>query len=368
MRDLMKLTIAMIMALPFLTVNAQTTPEAIIGQTPYFPSAQTLAISTDDRGQLLPEIRDFRDKIALLRSKILERETKDAESYAEQINVSKLEDEASANVKAQTGYSLDQLKNMSENDLQAMAQNIMNQKMAAGQTQVKNAAAQMGMSQAELMSMQNMSEKEMAAMVNDPARKAKRAEWAAENPGQVAKQQRQAAKNNAAYKNAAKATEAAQKFNEQMAYYDNLHQKEIAETIELMRGVYAQHASDMEAADRMTAECDGKTDKSNEWCQEAFRKAREAYLSREADCYQLWINQLSKIQGRYKTLLTDAQQLDALAAEVSDAQNANYAQQYGSYTAEVMKNTSIKGTYSALVASRYLDITESVLALPQIEE
>jgi hypothetical protein len=369
--------------LALLTANmmqAQTTPEAIIGQTPALPSAATLAAavhSESDKSAAAKAVQTFRAKLKALSEKagkaamgnISEAEIVQARTQA----VADAEKQA----KAMTGKSVEQLKNMSDAEAQAVADKAMQQRMAeAGmgnmnladmqnmsEDQLKATMAQkMGLTPAELKAMENMSDKEIEAYMKqgDRMQRVQNSSMAkAAEKNQNARPQLSDAEMNALQN----APEEQRKYMERTHAMRKLHEKERTELDAQIQTVRDRHYNTPSYlnAQKIWSDCGGKTIYTNAQCEAAAAQMRAAHIACDAECFNLLRNQVTKEQGRIKALLPDARRVDDLQSQLSKAQaKLNPNAMSGGITQKI----SGAGMMQYQLVNAYLNITESVIALP----
>jgi hypothetical protein len=355
--------------------QAQTSPETIIGQTPELPPAQALAAET-------PEIEAFVAQIDRLRKLNDENLARQMPSETE---IAAMREKAVANAEKQakqlTGKSVAELQNLSEAEAQAIAEEAVNRQLkAAGLGNMSlddlqklegksdkevmeammgaGAIPDLGLTPAELKAMESMTDTQIEAYMKQGDR--------------MQRVQKAADKFDARYKQSKspeidvnvimQAQEEQQKFMERSDSIRKLNEKERHEVAAQMRdAVYPRHRAALEKARRDAGECDGKTERSNEWCEDAFRRMRTVETAFRADCYSLWRNQIGKEQERLKTLLDDAKKLDAMQAKAESEQKKMQSVS-GAGNLQVMP--AIVGMNTAAVVNAYLGTAGDVLNLP----
>jgi hypothetical protein len=365
-----KIIITLIALLPLVAI-AQTTPEAIIGQCPDLPSVQALVINNIE-SEPPAEITNFREQIAKLREAIQKNE----DQAITQADIDRVQSDAEKQAKQATGKSVAELQNMSEAEQEAMAQKMMAQKMSSsgmGNMSLADLQALEGKSNDEIMAamgnknvaiggltpqeikaMEKMTDKQAEAYMKQGDRM-QRVQAAAAGTPTVSQAETAAAGKQK------KATEEQQKFTEQMSYITSLHEKERKEVADKLSEIQAKHKSTIDAAfDAMSPCMDGKIDTkkyTKEYCDAASKRYKAALIACETECFILWRNQISKEQGRYKTLLTDAKKVDALQIESANAQDKIKK----SGASNIQKKVVGIGINTSMIVNGYINITENVM-------
>ncbi|MCL1938626.1 MAG: hypothetical protein FWF52_09565 [Candidatus Azobacteroides sp.] len=343
-------------------VQGQVTPEAIIGQCPDLPSAAYLAADSDNQAASAA-IEAFHEKIQKLRetskstdNAMWEAAKQDAERIAQQM----------------TGKSVTQLQNMSEADQKAFAQQMVNQKLSAsglgnlslaqlqaleGKSNDEIAAAMTasgatfgGLTPSEINAMENMTEEQAAVYLQEGNRMQRM--QAATNSPQVKKQQTQTKK----IASQVEITNEMKKITDRWQEIDRLNERETREVAAQFPALYQKHGID--AAFAAASPCmDGKVDTkiyTKTYCDAAAKRLAATWNAYYTECYTLWRNQVSKMQGRIKTKMADVARYDELLAQ---------SMNIGGMTATAKEMPSIGFS----IAGQYLDATSSVTTLPKTE-
>ncbi|MDR0825408.1 MAG: hypothetical protein LBN74_09965, partial [Prevotella sp.] len=358
-----QIIILLLCALPF-GAAAQTTPEAIIGQCPNLPSVAHLAARFDNE-TAQAAIQEFFDELKVVReaaikaSELAQEGTKEAAiSDAERI------------AKQETGKSVTELQNMSDAEAQAMAQKLVGQKMSAaglGNMSLKDLQALEGKSNAEIMAtmtgnidfgltpqeikaMEGMSDKQIEAYMKKGDRM-QRMQAAGVNAAGSPKIKQTDAQTKKALSQTAIVDEI-NRIKERWNDIDNLCKKETQEVAVKIAEIKKRYRSQIDAIPRsgLIAGHESVYTQSEE---KAVTRLR---IACDTECYTLWRNQISKIQGRIKTKMPDAYRMDELTSQSFAA---------GGMTA--MGKINIHG-YVYSIADQYLDIAANVTSLPLIIE
>lgn len=357
-----KVTLLLIALLPMLaqaqvSLDNATTVEALIGQCPDLPAAGTLAAAMrDGHPDANKAVRLFSDKMEKIRKRF--REITDAAEETSKENMARALDKQ---VRKQTGKSIDEIANMSEAEQKKMgeekansilkkmgikksAKELENAELSEAEIErmAADAAKKMtGMSMKELQALEKMSEEEQMAYMQQGGRmeRMQKAGAGAKTPTSARQAQ-----------SVSEIQEEMKKIHDQWRYIDNLHQKEIRELSEEIGRIETRYEAQMPKPS-------GKIKEHGVTLLEVYTPEEEKLikrltLARDTECFTLWRNQVSKMQGRLKNRLTDAPRVDEL--------NAKYREALG-MAAEIPISAAFD------VVKNYLDITESVLAFPHGE-
>lgn len=219
-------------------------------------------------------------------------------------------------------------QDMSEAERQQMAGDMMKQMS--------------GLSMKELQALQNMSEKEQMAYMQQAGRKERvqnaTAKTAGMQPSAVS------AKN---AKSLLEISEEMKKIQAQWNYIDDVYEREKQEMIDEMVRISAKYEAQMPPP----------TGKISErgvvlltyLTKEEERLAKRLSLARDTECFTLWRNLISKRQGQLKIRLTDCYRMDELAARQRELQGM---------AVEIPTSIAFE------LAESYLEITKEVIDLP----
>lgn len=340
------------------SLDNASTPEAIIGQCPDLPSAGTLAALSNDNAAAYEAVRLFLDKMEKIGKRL--REIMDA---AEETSKKNLTQAAGKQVRQLTGKSLDEVQNMSEGELERMGMGIADKQLK--QMGIKKSAAQLaqqgelseaeqqqmaedvmkkmsGLSMKELQALQNMSEEEQMAYMQQGGR-TERMQKAAAGVKQPASS---AAKN---AKSLMEISEEMKKTQEQWSYIDDVYQKERKEMVEEMRRIIAKYEAQMPPESGRILDKYFGTVLLTYHTKAEQKLIERLRLTCSTECFTLWRNLISKRQGQLKIRLTDCPRLDELSARQRELQGM---------AAEVPTSAAFG------VTEEYLKITKEVAGLP----
>ncbi|MDR1678811.1 MAG: hypothetical protein LBR81_03440, partial [Prevotellaceae bacterium] len=283
------------------SVQAQNTPEAIIGQCPFLPSVADLSNQSDN-----PVITDFDNQIEFLRKK--SKEAIDKRSGG--IEAATMQD-AEKMTQQMTGRSVSQLQNMSKAEQQAMGQQMAQQQLAAagmgnmsmadlqalsGKSDEEMMAVMMsgsanstGLTAAELKAMENMTDAQIEAYMKQGDRM-QRMQAAASTP-QAKKQQAEAQAASKKGMSAQQISTEIQQINSRWQDIDKLNAKETAEAARKIAEIQARYNKQINAIPR-SALAGGHESTYSESEQKAVSKL---YSARDTECYTLWRNQVSQM-------------------------------------------------------------------------
>lgn len=339
--------------------NAKT-PEAVIGQCPELPAAGTLAaaISSDCPAAAYEAVELFKERMEKIRERL--REIIDAAGEETKNSLVQASDKQ---VRKQTGKSIDEIADMSEAEREKMgmsladkqlksmginksAKQLANEGMSEAEQQqlASDMAKKMsGMSLKELQALQNMSEEEQMAYMQQGGRM-ERAQNAASKTAAGMPSSGTSAKDAKALM---EISEEMKTIQEQWVYIENQYKKERKKMIEEMRRIIAKYQAQMPKPSGKIYERGVLLLKY--LTKEEERLANRLSLTRDTECFTLWRNLISKRQGQLKIRLTDCYRMDELLARQR-------------------KLDGMGGVISAStafgVAGDYLDITKEVVGLP----
>jgi hypothetical protein len=361
-------------------IQAQTTPEAIIGQCPDMPSSiilATAAHSSDSEVAAAKAVQTFCAKIDALRKQGDRAMPTVSEAELAQAHTQAVAD-AEKQAKAMTGKSVEQLKNMSEAEAQAVAERAVQQRFAeAGLGNMNLADLQnmsedklkatvstnMGLTADELKAMKNMSDKEIEAYMKQGDRM-QRVQNSAMAKAAANNQSRQPQLSEAEINVLQNAPEEQRKYMEKVDDIRKLHEKEHVELLAQFQSIRDRHfnTAAYRKAQKIWSDCGGKTAYSNDECNAAADRMKTVHIACDAECFALWRTQVEKEQGRLKALLRDAKRVDELQSRAAKTQakinpNAMSGITQKFNDAEILQYQ---------VVNAYLNITENVVSLPNI--
>jgi hypothetical protein len=377
MKTVKFLIVMLALLLTCSVAQAQTTPEAIIGQTPDLPSAATLAAaanSSSDESAAEKAVKTFHAKIEALHKKNAPEAISDAEIAQAQTQARA---DAEKQAKALTGKSVAELQNMSEAEAQSIADKAVQQRMAAAGLENMNLAelqnmneddlmakmaGNMGLTAAEMKAMEGMSDKEIEAYMKQGDRM-QRMQNSSMSKAAAKNQSTQPQLNEAEMYALQNAVEERRKYMERIDAMSKLHERERTELAAQIRNICNRHYSAPAylKAQKIWGDCSGKTAYTNAQCEAAAAQVRAAHTACDTECFDLWRNQIAKEQGRIKTLLPDAGRMDDLQAQAAKAQAK--LQKNASAFAGITQKVS-DGLLQRQVVTIYLDTTESVVNFP----
>ncbi|GHV48960.1 hypothetical protein FACS1894181_06260 [Bacteroidia bacterium] len=284
------------------TAEAQSTPEAIIGQCPALPSPRDLATGNTEA---------FKAGIERLQQRN-EQSVKMPDPQALQSDAAKMQSEAEAKAKEMTGYSVAELQNMSDAERKALANRLANRQLAEAQKPSKQSKAEI---ESDAVKMRKL----LAAK------------------------------------------DAQNKVYERIQQIESMLRKEHESIGVQIAEICRKHEPAIQKAKKDTDECSGETRRSDAWCEAAWQRLKDAYIARDTEAFTVWRAQIGREQGLYKELLPEAQHADALLKESNAAQHPDVLnRQRGKAASDIAMKTSIEGVMPAMVAGRYLTISKSV--------
>jgi hypothetical protein len=318
------------------------TPEAIIGQCPPMPSVAAIVGSNDPRNQAAQDaVKEFHDRINALEeraSEALERVNEDMRNEATAF--------ADRTARQTTGRSASELENMSDANLQAMAGDLVAQRMAgAGMgnmslgdlqalegksdeevMQAMGVGTKGGLTAAELKALEGMNEAEAEAYMRQGDR-IQRAKAGAGNPKSMTKAQADK------YLAQGQPDPELKQIIDRWAEIDRVNQKEAAETTEKIQEIIARYEPQIAAVPRGVA--NAHSDALTEEQQQTLKSLADA---RDTECLTLKRNLISTMQGRIKTKMADVPRYDALRPQSAVAMPS----------------------HGYNIAAEYLDVTRSI--------
>jgi hypothetical protein len=383
-------------------MQAQVTPQAVIGQCPDLPSAATLATAANDsESAAYRTVSEFLERI-----KALDKQY--AGSNDASLNISEAElssamtqhvADTEKQLKAKTGKSIAEIQSMSSAEQEALGKKMQQQALKDVEQRMAGAQQQMaaaGMGNISLADMQNMSEDQlMAKMAGNTGltvEEMKALEGMNDKQAEAYMKQgdrMQRFMNSSAGKAAANAPvnssenqfdlseaemnalqtapQEQQKFVERVGEMDKLHARERREVVAKISEVYRKHAPAIsDAFDKYSVCLDGKTPEyaTKEYCDAARKRYLATLIPCDTEAYTLWRNQIAKEQGRYKTLLSDAARVDDLQEQSAKAQAKINKNAMSGITTKIgaVKMNAIN------VVNAYLNTAASVINYPEPRE
>jgi len=357
-----------------VSAMAQMTPEAAIGNTPELPSYKTLA-SSDESSRAT--VKAFLMKIHAIDSAY----TKNVTPEITDADVADVKAQAEKQAKEMTGYSVEQLQNMSEAQQAEVGKKAAQKKMDEVNSQLSalglgnleqmanmsesdltaSMSASMGLTPAEMEAMSKMNDKEIEVYMKQGDRVqrvqnsklAKNAQKTTSNQPKINPNDmglvQQAAEDHQAYM---------QKFNDLINLIKDEH-TELAKQF-AAKEERTQKAIENSTEGKIVAGCDGKTTYTNAQCEAAYAAVKARWQACREECFTLWINQIVKEQGRIKALLPEARRVDE---QNKEAQQAQARISPSSVNAISQKMQGFQLNTSSLV-SAYLNTTANVTEYP----
>jgi hypothetical protein len=376
------------------TAQAQSTPEAIIGQTPGFPPAATLAAAKNgnDQPAAYQVINSFVEKIETLRKQNeqdgggISAESREKVQAQVMANSEKL-------FKQMTGKSISELENLSEAEQQAVIEEITEQYLSsmgiAGvsldgmlnsreekqEKMDKIVVSNTGLTLAELEAISRLDSKEkveaylkqddrMQHLQNSPVGKA-----AAKNAQANKSQTPQASESDMNIMR--QASEEQERFTQQMNSIAGLHKKEHDALAGQFAGIRNKYygTADYQKANGIVDACNsGNITYTPEQCKAATEQQNAMHTTCDTECFALWRNQIIKEQGRIKAMLAEAKRVDALQSEAAKA----HAQLLGNSLPGITQSLSDitqempdKGRNAKAVVNAYLNVTLNIKDYPE---
>ena len=326
-------------ALVAVSAQAQTTPEAIIGQCSTPPKAETLAlldvygsVPDKDLGTLAPKVEAARKEKAAFLDKIKalnEVRRKIAEKADAKMEAAGKKD-ADRLVRQQTGRSLEQVQNMSDAEAMKMTDNMVSQKLGA-----------MGlgnMSLGDLQALEGKSDEEILKAFEGVA------------PAQIGAKQKQTGN--------PKAQAELKKIIEWWAGVDQVINEDRADAEKQMKTIFEKYKPALnEKAEILKPFADGKVyrttqEQFNMGGYEAalgnYRAVMFAYLT---ECYACWADAVKTMQQRIEAKLSAAARYDELMAQNMSASGVTAA-------AKALPSAGYD------IAGEYLDAAASITSPP----
>ncbi len=355
-----KILFTTIITLAALTARAQATPEALIGQCPSMPSVAVLAAAYGNDDAALARVEEFSGQIRRLQEKCRQESERGVEAAAMS--------DAERIAKQQTGHSIAELENMSEAQLLAAANQMAGKKIAAaglGNMSLSDLQALEGKSDEEIMkaftggtalggltpeelkAMENMTDKQAEAYLQQGDRM-QRIQAAADSP-QAKARMAEAGQQAAKAKSQTDIAAAMKKITDRWAEIDRLNNKEMEDVVLQIDAVCKRYDAQIKAVPR-SALLHGHVDIYSE---SEERTVRNLSSARDSECFTLWSNQISKMQGRLKTKLADVPEYDALLKQQMAGGGMTA-------TAKVMPSMGLD------IAAQYLSTTAGVTSYPII--
>ncbi len=316
--------LALMVGLSAVCVQAQVkldnanTPEALIGCVPEMPSVQTLASYYCENPEAEKAIQAFDDAMI----QVKERYDIVKERYDEQTRAQIMQG-ADKKVKQQTGYTHEQVQQMSPQQMEAMGRQKASQMMG-------------GMSVEELQAMaaklENMSEEEQIAYVQQSGMLDRMTSGTSPKTTLAQAEQTHAQANTA--QNMAQ-------IQQQWLYIDKVYEQERQDVVAKINQIIASYEKQKPKPMRDQYGIEYHTD-------EQLQVIARLNLACNTECFTLWRNFIAKRQGVLRTRLTECIQQDKLEAQ--------YMQQSG------MPSSPQTATWA--VVDEYIDITNEVVSLP----
>lgn len=311
------------------SLNNANTPEAFIGQCPDLLGAGVLAACHQPDASDEP-IRIFHDNIDRLRKRY-----KEVKAAAQEQSKDNLMPVADKQVRELTGRSLAEVQQMSDSELEAMGHkkaNSMLKKLgikksakelekegmseAEQQQMAESMMKQMsGLSMKEAQALQNMSEAEQMAYMQQAGRMDRLEQSAAKV---AATQPVGISAGNA--ESLTEITKELRKMQEQWSYIDDVYEREKLEMIDEMVRIIAKYQAQMPPESGKILDKWFGTVLLTYHTKEEQRVVNRLRLACDTECFTLWRNLISKRQGQLKIRLTDCHRADKLAARQRELQ------------------------------------------------
>ena len=323
-----RLTLSLFFVLP-VTVFAQLTPEAIIEQFPELPSAPALAAHGD-------VVDNFKNVLTATRQRA--REMIDAAEADKKGNVEAFTKDAEKMVQERTGKSVDQLQNMSAEELQATANSLVSQQMGSlgmGNISLDDLQKLEGKSEQEIMAafapqgMNIGSNTATLAGVNEQGQK--RSEISAEMD----------------------------KILKTWRSVTELNNKDSLDTAgqinALWKSKYADYYRQSFDQQRKLLDVGG----DSEAIAALGKRMEEIRGAFNVDAFSLWRSLISRGQERIKSTLADAPRMDTLQEQYNKLSLEEQGMQ-AKYANLTVPNNGME------IAIQYLDWSEKVLFFPEV--
>ena len=321
----MKSLLAILTLLLFaVTVQAQVTPQAIIGQAPALPSVNNLVVTNVSYDKSLhgapfeekvdnayTAIKTFHDNIGALEEK--SRET--AKPVEAAIGGAKKQ-EADRLAKQMTGRSTAQLQNMNEKQMEAMGSDLVAQRLAA--------AGLGNMSLADLKALEGKSQEEVMASLGNA------------NPTQAGTPPKATAAQT-------KETADLERINKQKMNIQVLNNQTTDEALVELKKIYDKHSEALTKRKEIAREyfegyMDHRQYTHDQYAvaQRDYESVQEAYLT---ESYTYWLGVVASMQERTREMI----------AQVPETKNPS---------------ANVAGLVAYDFAGLYLDLTRSAAILP----
>jgi hypothetical protein len=286
-------------ALAAISAQAQTTPEAIIGQCPAPPKAETLAlldvygnVPDEKLGTLALKVEEARKEKAAFLEKIkaLHQIRKDVAEKADAQMEAAGKNDADRLVRQKTGRSLGQVQNMSDAEAMKMTDNMVSEKL--GSMELGN------MSLGDLQALEGKSDEEILKAFEGVA------------PAQIGAKQKQSGN--------PKAQAELKKISDRRAEIDRLNNRDITGAQTQLKAIYEKYRVTLkEKSDILLPFQDGKGeqklfDNGYEAALANYRAVMYRYLT---ECYTNWEKTVKAVKERTGTKLSDAARYDELMAK-----------------------------------------------------
>ena len=391
MKRILVLLVCFLLFAP-ITMQAQNTSEAIIETCPDLPSTKALAINAtggeDNDGATPSEIVNFKSQLEKLRHADIGRMPSISEA-----DINKMKDDAEKQVKQvekSTGKSLQELEKMNEAEAMALSEKMLEQQMATisafdmsfadlqaleskSEKEIEaimtaKIAQKTGLTTQELKAMEKMSDKEIETYMQQGDR-IQRVQKATEGMQLMDIDEDKANEDARKFEIINQAQEEQMKYMKRMDEINKLLENERKEVTKQMKIIYQKHKNTIDAAWIDFTPCiDAKTSivRTEAECNSYRKRYKNAQQTCYAECFELWRNQIGKEQECLKTMLPDAKKLDNLQAQ-SDEFMAELASRQDPMGGNIMRQSSMKGMTTFMLMGNYINVTESVLYLPDIE-
>ena len=376
MKTVRFLIVMLTLSLSCGTMQAQKTPEAAIGNVPGLPSAKTLASNSSSNESAQQQVWAFLRKINEIDSVYTKSISPDISDADVEQAIKQGNAYAEKQAQQTLGKSVDELKNMSESDLQALATQKINAKISSlgignlsleqmanmSEDEMKAAmATQMGLTPAEMKAMEKMSDKEIEAYMKkgDRMQRVQNSQMVKTAGKQASQQPKVNPDDILAMQKAAEDQQAYMQRESDMRKLLESEWSELAKQF-AAKEEHTQNAISASEAGKIVSDCGGKTIYTNAQCEAAFAAVTARWQACREECFSLWCNQIVKDQGRIKALLPEARRVDELNAKARQAQARLQPGFIGSLTQKVQDMP----VNSASLVSYYLSVTSSVVSYP----
>ncbi|MDR0970152.1 MAG: hypothetical protein LBM67_06415 [Lentimicrobiaceae bacterium] len=376
---LLFLSVALIVATT--VTHAQTTPQAIIANTPNLPTPEQCLANDHHVEAFTTKIAELNDALARIQSadiptistdELVAAKTKQERENARKHQQMQRDAERGMQEAAAMGFTeadLQRMMTMSEKDMEAFVA----QKMAASpQAQAMKA---MGFTDADMQKMQNMSEKQGEAYMKkrmaelgiseDEFRQRMTASGAIMLSEEEMEAERQREREAEAQGSAIKrAQETQQEYLDQMELKNAKIAESESNAIARIKALWKSSKPAIDAAQAYLAELGGPEEImrgtiTQDQYEVRASRVKALYDAYYIEAYRIWQDNILATQGYLKSMMPYAQAADEARrtqAQVMNRDNETMAQLQG------MTN------YAVTIAGLYLNATESVLTLPKIEQ